>query len=121
MKKVTLYRNCLKKGFILMTAVVCVGTFSGCGDGLKSDSSDVESQVNEYKENHIRKVFLNNFTFSTAKMALSRCGIKLSDAEIEYYLDMYKGANPVNQPDYDLKQIELEASILAEQNRINKR
>lgn len=111
----------MKRMLALVSAVTCVGTLSGCGESIQNDPTDVNSQVEEYKESHIKEVFLNNFTFSSAKESLNRYGISLSDAEIYWYLEMYKGANPLNKPDYDSEQIKLEASILAEQNRINGR
>lgn len=125
MKKITLYKNCIKKGFALVSAFACIGTFSGCGkDGWQSDDYDkVQNKVSaikSIKENTIAEIFEKNYTFYEAKEQLMKKGIYLSDSEIEWYLDKYKGANPQNDAEYQ-KQLALESSILAEQNRINRR
>lgn len=120
MKNITFYKNCLKKGFALMSAVVCIGSFAGCDEnGWSSDNQGkIDSTITEYKNKNIDEVFSKEFTFADAKDALLRKGINLTDDEIYIYLDQYKGANPENDPEY-VNQRKLEKSI-EEQRELEK-
>ena len=116
----------IKRGIALISAIFCVGTITtGCtNDGWKSGDYDtVNNEVHnivDSQNDQIRFIFMNNFTFIEAKEELVKRGINLSDSEIYYYLDMYKNANSKNDSDL-VKQKLLEASILAEQERNNRK